>query len=158
MFGEMFKTATGIEVTNIPYKSGTQALPDMLGGRIDINFGTVSNLLPLIREGKLRAIATTSAARSSDLPEVPTMSESGFPHLTREDWTGVWVPAGTPEAVVTKLNDAINAALKTPEMKGAMKRLGFEPKVSSPDEFAAFIRDEMDIWTPAAKAAGVLPY
>jgi tripartite-type tricarboxylate transporter receptor subunit TctC len=157
MYGEMFKAATGIEVANIPYKSGTQAVPDMLGGRIDINFGTLSNLLPLVREGKLRAIAVTSAARSADVPDVPTMSESGFPQLTREDWTGFWAPAGTPATIVTRLNGEINAALKTPEMKAAMKKLGFEPKIGSAQEFAAFIRDELDVWTPAAKAARILP-
>ena len=92
MFGEMFKAATGIDVANIPYKSGTQAVPDMLGGRIDINFGTLSNLLPLIREEKVRAIAVTSEARSPDLPDVPTMAQSGFPQLTRGDWIGFWAP------------------------------------------------------------------
>ena len=156
MFGEMFMTATGIDVARIPYKSGSQAVPDMLGGRIDINFGTVSNLLPLIREGKLRAVAITSAARDADLPDVPTMAEQGFPQLTRGDWTGFWAPAGTPTAVVTKLNDAINAGLKTTEMKAAMKKLGLEPKTGSAHEFAAFARDELEIWTPAAKAAGIL--
>jgi tripartite-type tricarboxylate transporter receptor subunit TctC len=128
----------------------------MLGGRIDINFGTVSNLLPLIREGKLRAIAITSAARSPDLPDVPTMAELGFPQLTRGDWTGFWAPAGTPAEIVSKLNHEINATLTTPEMRAAMKKLGFEPKVGSPQEFATFILSEMEAWTPAAKAAGIL--
>jgi tripartite-type tricarboxylate transporter receptor subunit TctC len=157
MFGEMFKAATGIDVTNIPYKSGTQAIPDMLGGRIDINFGTLSNLLPLIREGKVRALAVTSEARSPDVPDVPTMAESGFPQLTRGDWTGVWAPGGTPAEIVSKLNHEINAVLKTPETQAAMKKLGFEPKVGSPQGFAAFIHDETKAWTPAAKAAGILP-
>jgi tripartite-type tricarboxylate transporter receptor subunit TctC len=156
MFGEMFKAAAGIEVANIPYKSGSLAVPDMLGGRIDINFGTASNLLPLIREGKLRAVAITSEARSPDLPDVPTMAESGFPQLTRGDWTGFWAPAGTPTNIVSKLNSEINAGLATPEMKAAMKKLDFEPKVGSPEDFAKFILDEMDAWTPAAKAAGIL--
>jgi tripartite-type tricarboxylate transporter receptor subunit TctC len=157
MFGEMFKAATGIDIENIPYKSGTQAVPDMLGGRIDINFGTLSNLLPLIREGKLRAIAVTSEARSPDLPDVPTMAQSGFPALTRGDWIGFWAPGGTSPDIVNRLNREINAGLTTPETKVAMNRLGFEPRVGSPQEFAAFIREEIDIWTPAAKAAGILP-
>jgi len=157
MFGEMLKTATGIDVANIPYKSGTQAVPDMLGGRIDINIGTLSTLLPLIRDGKVRAIAVTSEARSPDLPDVPTMAQSGFPQLTRGDWIGFWAPAGTPPDIVTRLNREINAGLATPETKAAMKRLGFEPSVRSPQEFAAFIRDEMEAWTPAAKAADILP-
>ena len=157
MYGEMFKSVTGIDVVNIPYKSGTQAVPDMLGGRIDINFGTLSNLLPLIREGKVRAIAVTSEARSPDLPDVPTMAQSGFPRLTRGDWIGFWAPGGTSPEIVNRLNREINAGLATPETKAAMRKLGFEPRMGSPQEFAAFIRNEIDIWTPAAKAAGILP-
>jgi len=156
MFGEMFKAATGIDVANIPYKSGAQAVPDMLGGRIDINFGTLSNLLPLIREGKVRAIAVTSEVRSPDLPDVPTMAQSGFPQLTRGDWIGFWAPAGTSPDIVNRLNREINAGLTTPETQAAMRKLDFEPRVGSPQEFAAFIREEMKAWTPAAKAAGIL--
>lgn len=157
MFGEMFKSATGIDVANIPYKSGTQAVPDMLGGRIDINFGTMSNLLPLIREGKIRAIAVTSEVRSPDLPDVPTMAQSGFPQLTRGDWIGFWAPAGTPPDIVNRLNREISAGLATSQTQAAMKKLGFEPRIGSPQEFAAFIRNEIDIWMPAAFAAGILP-
>jgi tripartite-type tricarboxylate transporter receptor subunit TctC len=157
MFGEMFRTAAGINVARIPYKSGSQAIPDMLGGRIDINIGTVSNLLPLIREGKLRAIAITGAERSRALPDVPTMAESGFPQLTRGDWTGVWAPAGTPASIVAKLNGEINASVTTPAMMAAMRKLDFEPKVGSPEDFAKFVLSEIDAWTPAAKAAGILP-
>jgi tripartite-type tricarboxylate transporter receptor subunit TctC len=157
MFGEMFKAATGIDVANIPYKSGTHAVPDMLGGRIDMNFGTVSNLLPLIREGKLRAIAITSEARSPDLPDVLTLAESGFPRLTRGNWAGFWAPAGTPADVVTRLNGEINAMVTNSTMKTAMQKLDFEPRVGSPRDFSTFILDEIDAWTPAAKAAGILP-
>jgi tripartite-type tricarboxylate transporter receptor subunit TctC len=157
MYGEMFKAATGIEVADIPYRSGTQAVTDLLGGRIDINFSTVSNLLPLVREGKLRAIAITGAARSPELPDVPTMAEAGFPQLTRADWTGFWAPPGTPAGIVSRLNGEINAGLTTPEMKAAMKKLEFEPKVASPQDFARFIVAEIDAWTPAAKVTGILP-
>jgi tripartite-type tricarboxylate transporter receptor subunit TctC len=157
MFGELFKAATGIDVHNIPYKSGTQAVPDVLAGRIDMNFGTVSNLLPLIREGKLRALAISSESRSPDLPEVPTMAESGFPYLTRGGWVGVWGPAGTPAQVVSKLNAEINASVATPAIKAAMKNLDFEPKFGSPQDFTTFIRGEIDAWTPAAKAASIIP-
>jgi len=156
MFGEMFKAATGVDVASIPYKSGTQAVPDMLGGRIDINFGTLSNLLPLIREGKVRAIAVTSEARSADLPDVPTMAQSGYPQLTRGDWVGFWAPAGTSPEIVNRLNREINAGLATPRMQAALNKLGFEPTVGSPQQFAAFIREEMKDWTPAARAAGIL--
>jgi tripartite-type tricarboxylate transporter receptor subunit TctC len=157
MFGELFKATAGIDVANIPYKSGTHAVPDMLGGRIDINFGTLSSLLPLIRDGKLRALAISGAARSPDLPDVPTMAESGFPHLTRGGWVGVWGPKGTPASVVSRLNSEINASITSPAMRAAMQKLDFEPLVGSPQDFAAFILDEMNAWTPAAKAAGILP-
>ena len=156
VFGEMFKIATGIDVALIPYRSGTQAVPDMLGGRIDMNFGTVSNLLPLIREGKVRALAVTSAVRSPDLPDVLTMAESGFPRLTRGGWTGIWAPAGAPVNIVSRLNMEINASVTTPAMKAAMKNLDFEPKVGSPQDFATFVVDEMDAWAPAARAAGIV--
>jgi tripartite-type tricarboxylate transporter receptor subunit TctC len=156
MLGEMFKTATGIDVANIPYKSGTQATPDMLGGRIDMYFGTLATLLPLVRDGKLRAIAITSEVRSPELPDVPTMAEVGFPQLTRKDWTGFWAPPATPAGIASRLNGDINAGLTTPEMKAAMKKLEFEPKVGSPQDFATFIAAEIDVWTPAAKATGIL--
>jgi tripartite-type tricarboxylate transporter receptor subunit TctC len=157
VFGEMFKIATGIDVAGIPYRSGTQAVPDMLGGRIDMNFGTVSNLLPLIREGKLRALAVTSASRSRELPNVPTMAESGFPQLTRGGWVGFWAPTGTATTIVDRINREINAGMTTIQMADALKQLDFEPRVGSPQEFAAFIRDEIVAWTPAARAAGMLP-
>jgi tripartite-type tricarboxylate transporter receptor subunit TctC len=153
----MLKATTGIDVANIPYKGGFQAVPDLLGGRIDINLGTLSNLLPLIRDGKVRAIAVTSEARSPDLPDLPTMAQSGFPQLTRGDWIGFWAPTGTPTEIVNRLNREINAGLTTSETKAAMTKLGLEPTVGSPQEFAVFIRDEMEIWTPAAKAAEILP-
>jgi tripartite-type tricarboxylate transporter receptor subunit TctC len=92
----------------------------------------------------------------SDVPDVPTMVESGFPQLTRGDWIGFWAPAGTSLDIVNRLNREINAGVTTPETKAAMTKLGFEPMVKSPQEFAAFIRDEMEAWTPAAKAADIL--
>ena len=157
MFGEMFKAETGIDVANIPYKSGTQAVPDMLGGRIDINFGTLSksSAAHSRREGPCRCGHERSA--SPDLPDVPTMAQSGFPWLTRGDWIGFWAPAETSQDIVNRLNREINSGMATPETKAAMKKLGFEPSVGLPQEFAAFIRNEVERWTPAAKAAGLLP-
>src|SRR5262249_29884369 len=139
MLGEMFKLATGIELADIPYKSAPQAIPDLLGGRIDMSFGIVSNLLPLLREGKLRTLANTIATLSAELPDVPTMAESGYPGLTRGSWTGLWAPAGTPASIVNRLNGEVKAVVTMPEIQAAMKRLDFEPKLLSPQEFAAFI-------------------
>ena len=157
MLGEMFKMATGIQVANISYKGGAQVLPDMLGGRIHMNFAATATLLPLIRDGKLRALAVTSEARSPDLPDVPTMIESGLPRLPRGFWGGLLAPADTPADIVDRLNAVINASVTTPEMTANLAKLGFEPKTGSPQDFAALIVDEVEAWSAAAKSAGIKP-
>ena len=157
LLGEMFKTASGINVANISYKGGAQVVPDMLGGRIQMNIATTATLLPLIREGKLRALSVTSEARSPDLPDVPTMIESGFPRLTLGLWGGLLAPAGTPAGVIDKLNAAINASVRSPEMNADMTKLGFAPKVGSPQDFAALIVNEIEAWGTAARSAGIFP-
>src|SRR4051812_41452798 len=113
LLGELFVLATGIDVNRVPYRSGADAVPDMLGGRVQMNFGTVENLAPLVQEGKLRALAVTGETRSLTLPDVPTIKEAGFPQLTRGFWAGLLAPAGTPADIVTRLNTEINAALAT---------------------------------------------
>jgi tripartite-type tricarboxylate transporter receptor subunit TctC len=157
LLGEMFLAETSINVAKISYKSGPQVIPDLLGGRVHMNIGVTTNFLPLIHERKLRAIAVTSEARDRDLPDVPTMAESGLPRLTRGFWSGLLAPAGTPFAVVNRLNAEINASLATPEMKARLVKLGFEPKAGSPQDFAALLADEIVTWTAAAKAAGIVP-
>src|SRR5262249_4145946 len=104
LIGEMFKAATGTEVTMIPYKGGAQSVTDMLAGQIHMNLGTLSTLLPLIRDGRLRALAVTSPKRTSDLPDVPTFVESGYPGVTTVSYYGVFGPKGIPAALVDKIN------------------------------------------------------
>jgi tripartite-type tricarboxylate transporter receptor subunit TctC len=157
LFGEMFLAATGIEVAKIPYKAGPQTLPDMLGGRVHMNIGAIPALLPLIREGKVRALAVSSETRSPDLPDVPTMIESGLPSLTLGAWSGLLAPAGTPAGIVNRLNAEIDASLATPEMKASLMRVGFGPKIASPTDFARLLTDEIDAWGTAAKLAGIVP-
>ena len=158
LVGEMFIAATGIDVARISYKGGAgQAVPDLLGGHIQMNFGTTSNLLPLILEGRVRALAVTSEARSPDLPDVPTMIESGLPRLTRGFWVGLLAPAGTPAPIVIRLNAEIEAGMSTPEMKASMAGAGFELKTGSPRAFAALIADDIEAWGAAAKSAGIVP-
>src|SRR5262249_13937632 len=142
LFGELFLAASGIDVARISYKGGTQAVPDTIAGRIHMNFGTAQNLLPLIQEGKLRALAITDDRRSPALPDVPTMAETGYPRLTLRAWSGLLAPAGTSADIVNKLNREIDAILATPEIKTSMARLGFEPKTGSPQAFAALILHE----------------
>jgi tripartite-type tricarboxylate transporter receptor subunit TctC len=157
ILGETLKIATGADIRSIPYRGGAQAIADMLGDRVDMNFGATSTLLPLIREGKLRAIAFTGATRSPALPDVPTIAEAGFPQLAfnPDAWTGILAPAGTPAPIVTSLNAAINQSLASPELRASLDKLGYEPKRTSPQEFAAFLEAEMRKWPPIVQAAGL---
>jgi len=154
LVGEWFNKTNGLQIASVPYKGGMQAITDMLGGTIQLNIGTSSTLLPLIREGKIRAIAQWGKSREADLPEVPTMIESGFPGLSLGFWVGLWAPAGTPRPIVDELNRATNAALGSPQMKDSMTRLGVAPSLGSVKDFEAFIADEAPRWAEIVKASG----
>ena len=154
LVGEWFNKTNGLAIASVPYKGGMQAITDMLGGNIQVNIGTTSTLLPLIREGKIRAIAQWGKTREADLPDVPTMIESGFPGLSLGFWVGLWAPAKTPAPIIERLNSASNEALGSPEMKAAMTRLGVEPSIGSVQDFAGFIADEAPKWVEIVKASG----
>ncbi len=157
IMGEYLKALTGADIVSVPYRGGVQAITDMLGGRIHMYFGPVVNLLPHIREGKVRPLATTSATRYSELPDVPTVAESGFPQLELNAWTGILAPAGTPTAVVDTLNAAVNDGLRSAELQKGFAGMSFDTKVMSPAEFAAFFAAEARRWPPIIKAAGIKP-
>jgi tripartite-type tricarboxylate transporter receptor subunit TctC len=155
LVGERFKLLTGTDIVSVPYKGGAAALPDFLGGRIQMLLPTPATTLPLVRDGKMRALAITSATRSPDLPDVPTMIECGLDELTLDFWAGMLAPAGTPAEIVDKLNAVINESLRSPELKESMSKLGFEAKIGSPQEFAAFIADELPRWAKIVKSSGM---
>jgi tripartite-type tricarboxylate transporter receptor subunit TctC len=157
ILGETLKIATRADIQSIPYRGGAQAIQDMLGGRIDMNFGATSTLLPLIREGKLRPIAFTGAKRSPDLPDVPTVTEQGFPQIAfnPDAWTGILAPAKTSPAIVSRLNADINQSLASPEVRASLAKLGYQGKSMSTKEFAAFLATEMKRWPPIVSAAGL---
>jgi len=152
---EYFNHRHGLDITSVPYRGGALVIPDMLGGRIHIYWPSPATVLPLIRAGRIKALATSSPERVSDLPDVPTMKELGLDQLSLEFWDGVWAPAGIPADIVEKLNAAINAALQSPEMVASMKQLGFESRIGSPQDFAAFVAAEIPRWTAVVKASGV---
>ena len=154
LVGEWFHKTNGLAIASVPYKGGMQAITDMLGGTIQVNIGTTATLLPLIHEGKLRAIAQWGKSREQDLPDVPTMIESGFPGLSLGFWVGLWAPAGTPAAIVEDLNRAANAALGSPEMKEAMTKLGISPSIGSVKDFSDFIAAEAPRWADIVKVSG----
>ena len=155
MLGETLKTIAKFDILSIPYKGGAQAVADMLGGHIQMNFGTTATLLALIRQGKLRAISVTSEIRNPDLPDTPTMAESGYPALTLRFWNGIWAPPRTPAERVEKLNAEVLEGLKLPPVSAAMSRAGFEPMTMTVQEVARFIVTESSKSLAVARTSGV---
>ena len=155
MLGETLKTYSKVDIASIPYKGGAQAVADMLGGHIQMNFGTTATLLALIRQGRLRALAVTGDARNPDLPDVPTMAESGYSVLTLRFWNAIWAPPRTSAEIVEKLNVAISEGLKSPEVSAAMARAGFEPMAMTVQAFTAFVASESPKSLAVARTSGV---
>jgi tripartite-type tricarboxylate transporter receptor subunit TctC len=157
LLGEYFNHLHGLDIASVPYRGGALVVPDMLGGHIQVYWPTPATVLPLIRDGRIKALAASSPERNPDLPDVPTMRELGLDTLTLEFWAGMWAPAGTPAEVVDKLNAATNAVLQSPEMIASMRKLGFESRIGSARDFAAFVAAEIPRWTAVVKASGVTP-
>ena len=135
---ELFKARNGIDMIFVPYKGAVPALADLLGGQIQVTFSGKSVLLPYIQAGKLRALAVTSAKRWPELPDVPTMNESGFDRYPSEMWYGLLAPAATPVAVIAKLNAAINEGFKSLESRAGFDKLGLEVKIGTPNDLRSF--------------------
>ena len=138
--GEMFKTQSKAPFEHIAYKGSGPALQDALAGRVDMFFDAMITSLPHVQAGKLRALAIATKTRSSLLPDVPTMAEAGFPGVEQEDWFGVFAPAGTPPAVVKKLNEEFVKAVRNPEVSQKITDRGLDVVTSTPEEFAALIK------------------
>ena len=155
VIGEHFKITTRTDIVSIPYRASAQSLTDLLSGRIQMNVGTASTLLPLVQQGKVRALAYTGRTRSRDVPDVPTMAECGFPQLTSYFWQGVLAPAGTPGPLIDRLRVAVNKTLETSDVQAALEKLGLEPQVTSLEELVQRISEEAVRWPPIVKAAGL---
>ena len=155
-----FQLEAGLKIVNVPYKGGEQVRVDLLGGRIAINFSPVANALGMIQAGKVRAVAVTSAARDPALPDVPTFKESGYPNVgfNPDVWQGIVAPAGTPQAVVDRINAAANEALKSEAVVATFKKLRFQPMVMTPQAFRDFLTTQASRWPPILKAAGIVPH
>ena len=155
LVGEWFNKTNGLAIASVPYKGGMQAVTDMMGGTIQLNIGTTSTLLPLIREGKIRAIAQWGTKREADLPDVPTMIESGVPDMVAVSWTGLVAPPKTPAAIIARLNQEVNAALKSEDMIAALGKLGSSPLGGSPQDFRKLLMEEGPKWLAVVKSSGM---
>jgi tripartite-type tricarboxylate transporter receptor subunit TctC len=152
---ELFRVRSGADIPFIPYKGAAPAVADLLGGQIQIGMTSKAVLLPLIREGRLRALAVTSEVRWPELPEVPTLRESGFEGIPAYLWFGLLAPAHTPAPVIDKLNAAVNDGLKSPELQASIAKLGLEARSMTPAEFGAKLAKEAHDWEAAVKESGV---
>jgi len=151
---ELFNTMAGIKTVHVPFKGASEALAALLGGQTDLMFASLSSSIPLIKSGKLKAFAVTGAHRSPSIPELPTVAEAALPGFAAAAWYGFVGPAGIPKPIVATLNKAAIAALGTPEVKSRMFASGVEVRTSTPDEFAGFIKTEMEKWAKVVKASG----
>jgi tripartite-type tricarboxylate transporter receptor subunit TctC len=152
---ELFKSQAGIDFVGVPYKSGGEAVTAVLAGQVHMTFEAITILLPLIREGRLRALAVTSGARTPLAPDLPTMIEAGVPDYEVTTFNGVVAPIGTPADIVNALNAAINDGLQTADMQAYLQKIGAVSKAGSPAAFGTFIAAEHAKWSAVAKAAGI---
>ena len=152
---ELFKYMAQLDIAAVPYRGSTALMPDLLAGRVNLSFANIVNVLPLAREGKLRALAITSSKRSALAPDLPTMAESGFPGFEAVPWFGLLAPAGTPKDVLDKLHNETVKTLGMPEVRKKFDEVGFEPVGDTPAEFTAIIKKETPEWAELIKDAGI---
>jgi tripartite-type tricarboxylate transporter receptor subunit TctC len=153
--GELFKSLAGVDILGVPYKSGGESVTAVLGHQVDMTFESITILLPLIRDDKLRALAITSRARTPLAPDLPTMIEAGVPDYEVTTFNGIVAPAGTPAPVISLLNGTINEGLRSPEYQEAIARLGAVSKLGSAEDFSAFIAAQHRKWLQVAKSAHI---
>ena len=154
MAGELFKAMAGVDIVHIPYKGSSGARTDVLGGQVQMMFDAITTMAPNVRAGKLRALATTGKVRSTVLPEVPTLDEAGVPGYESVIWLGVMAPAATPKAIVDKLNAEITKVTSSPELRKAWAEQGAVAMTMTPDEFAAYMRTDIEKWARVVKVSG----
>jgi tripartite-type tricarboxylate transporter receptor subunit TctC len=152
--GELFNAMAGVKMTHVAYKGGAPAVADLLGGQIDMMFADTSVATPLVKSGKLRALAVSGATRSSAFPDLPTIAESGVPGYQVVLWFGVAAPAGTPPAIIDALNKQTQHIIAEPAYRSRLAALGLEPAGNTPQAFEALIREDIQKWAKIVKASG----
>jgi tripartite-type tricarboxylate transporter receptor subunit TctC len=152
--GELFATMGGVKLTHVPYKGRAMAIPDLLGGQIQMMFDNMPSALPVVKEGKLRAIGVTSAKRSPSAPDIPTLAEQGLPGFEATSWFAVFAPANTPKDVVNKLHAELVRIYQLPDVQAKLKTLGLDPLLGGPDALAAYQKAEISKWQKVVKDSG----
>ncbi len=155
MAGELFKSMAGVDVVHVPYKGSAGARTDVMGGQVQMMFDAVTTMAPLVRSGRLRALGTTGLARSRVLADVPTVAEAGVPQYEATIWLGIMAPAGTPKAIVDKLNAEINKVLANTEVKDAWGKQGAITMSMSPEQFGKHLRADIEKWARIVKSAAI---
>jgi tripartite-type tricarboxylate transporter receptor subunit TctC len=151
----LFEAAAGIRLQSVPYRGAAQAVTDVLGGRLDGLVGEIPTVMAQVRAGKLKALATASKQRSDVFPYVPTFVEQGFADVVGDNWAGVLAPARTPAPAIAKFNAAMVAALNQPDLHAQLRESGTTPAPSSPEQFAAFVREEIAHWRAVIHEKGL---
>jgi len=152
---ELFKNLAKVDIVHVPYKGSGPAVTDVIGGQVPIMCDSITSSLPHIKAGKLRVLGITSAKRSSTLPQAPTIAESGLPGYEMNPWFGLFAPAGTPPAIVNKLNAEVGRILALQDVKERLFGIGAEPMSGTPEQFAAIVRTDVDKWVKLVKSAGI---
>jgi tripartite-type tricarboxylate transporter receptor subunit TctC len=150
----LFASMAGIELSHVPYKGSSQAMQDLLGGRVKVSFAGIPNVLPHVRSGRLRALGVTGAKRWPDLPEVPTIAEAGVPGFVADLWLCLLAPAGTPAPIVNRVAEEVGKALHDPELVHNLRQAGIAPTFLGPKEFAPFFRAEYEKWGKVVRDTG----
>lgn len=151
---ELFKSMAGVDIVHVPYKTVAAAITDLIAGQVQVMFTVGPAGLPQVKAGRIRGLAVSTARRSSFAPDLPTVAESGMPGFDVVAWNGVLAPAGTPKPVITKLHDAIIAAMREPDVRSRMAGLGFEPVGDTPEQFGEFLKADVARWAKVVKASG----
>ena len=151
---ELFKSMTGANITHVPYKGAPQAVTDVLAGHMNMMFNSIAPIIANIKAGRVRVLGIASSKRSPQLPDVPTISEAGVPGFEAVNWFGMFAPAKTPKPIITRVNEAVVKVLRSPDVQAQFVALGADPVGDSPEEFAAFVRRDMERYAKVVKLSG----
>jgi len=154
--GELLKAVANVDILHVPYKGSAPAHVDLMGGSVDIMFDNILPVSPHVKSGKLKALAVTTKARAPSMPDVPTMAESGYPNFEAVAWFGLLAPAGTPASIVERLSAEVNKILKSPEINARLTGMGANVMGTTPQEFSAFMKAEIEKWAPVVKRANIV--